>query len=301
MGRIADILVSRGEWDEALRIRREEQLPVFSRFNEARALAVAYGRIADIFFLQGELDKALQIRQEEELPVYIRLGDARERAAASGKIADIHVRRGDLDKALHLRQEEELPVYERLGEVRSYAITLGKTADIYESRGELEEALRIREEKQLPLCDRLDDARVRADVFRAIALILEKKGDWKRSRQFHEESLDTSRRCGNASGIAGALWDISQIDMEEKNLEAATARIVEAYSIVVEIDETEGIAAIGKALGLILALRGQLEEGLEILHRSAEMYKKLGEETELSRTEEMIDELRQIEGSALEI
>ncbi len=29
MGRIADILQARGEWDEALRIRREEQMPVY--------------------------------------------------------------------------------------------------------------------------------------------------------------------------------------------------------------------------------------------------------------------------------
>ncbi len=35
-GKIAEILQARGELDEALRIRREEQLPVFERLGDVR-------------------------------------------------------------------------------------------------------------------------------------------------------------------------------------------------------------------------------------------------------------------------
>ena len=41
MGQIADILYRRGDLDEALRIRREEQLPVFDRLGDARERSVA--------------------------------------------------------------------------------------------------------------------------------------------------------------------------------------------------------------------------------------------------------------------
>ena len=51
MGKIADVLQARGELDEALRIRREEELPVFERLGDVRARAVTMGRIADV--LQG--------------------------------------------------------------------------------------------------------------------------------------------------------------------------------------------------------------------------------------------------------
>src|SRR6266851_4456572 len=44
-GRIADILVERGELDEALRIRREEQLPVYTRLGDVRSIAITQGQI----------------------------------------------------------------------------------------------------------------------------------------------------------------------------------------------------------------------------------------------------------------
>src|SRR3712207_7252637 len=39
-GKIADILQARGELDEALRIRREEELPVYERLGDVRSAAV---------------------------------------------------------------------------------------------------------------------------------------------------------------------------------------------------------------------------------------------------------------------
>jgi hypothetical protein len=59
----------RGELDEALRIRREESLPVYDRLG-CCSKAVTMGKIADILQARGELDEALRIRHEEELPVY---------------------------------------------------------------------------------------------------------------------------------------------------------------------------------------------------------------------------------------
>ena len=89
MGNIADILQSRGDLDGALRIRREEELPVYERLGDVRSRAVTMGQIADILQSRGDLDGALHIRREEELPVYERLGDVRSRAVTMGKIADI--------------------------------------------------------------------------------------------------------------------------------------------------------------------------------------------------------------------
>ena len=151
MGKIADILERRGETDEALRIRREEQLPVFERLGDIRARAVTMGKIADILGQRGETDEALRIRREEQLPVYERLGDIRERAVTMGKIADILGRRGETDEALRIRREEQLPVFERLGDIRSRAVTMGQIADILGRRGETDEALRIRREEELPV------------------------------------------------------------------------------------------------------------------------------------------------------
>ena len=127
-GRIADIMQDRGQLEEALRVRTEEQLPVFERLGDARSLAITRGRIADIREARGELDEALRIRTEDEIPVYEHLGDARAVAIAKGQVADVLEIRGQLEEALRIHVEEGIPVYERLGDARSVAISRGKVA-----------------------------------------------------------------------------------------------------------------------------------------------------------------------------
>ncbi len=70
---LAGLLESLGELDGALRIRREEELPVYERLGDVHARAVTLGQIADVLQARGELDEALRIRREEQLPVYERL------------------------------------------------------------------------------------------------------------------------------------------------------------------------------------------------------------------------------------
>ncbi|WP_372673150.1 CHAT domain-containing protein, partial [Amycolatopsis kentuckyensis] len=83
-GRIADILYQRGDYDEALRIRREVELPVYERLGDTRSTAVTWGQIADILYQRGDYDEALRIRREVTLPVYTRLGDTRSTALTWG-------------------------------------------------------------------------------------------------------------------------------------------------------------------------------------------------------------------------
>ena len=201
--------------EEALRIRTEEQLPVYERLGDVRELAVTMGKIADILEAaasptrrcgsaprsscrsmsgsatcarrdhhgpdrrhppaRGETDEALRIRPEEELPVYERLGDVRA-ARSPWARSPTSCKRGETDEALRIRREEQLPVYERLGDVRSLAVTMGQIADIL-SRGETDEALRIHIEEQLPVYERLSECVAVAVTKGKIADILPNRGD----------------------------------------------------------------------------------------------------------------------------
>ena len=145
---IADIHQARGELDEALRIRREEQLPVYERLGDVRSRAVTMGKIADILQARGELDEALRIRREEQLPVFGRLGDVRSRAVTMGQIADILQARGELDQALRIHVEERLPIAQKLGDIDSIAHIRFSCAQIRLLKGDLNaEAIKtVREE-----------------------------------------------------------------------------------------------------------------------------------------------------------
>ncbi len=134
-GRIADILATRGELDEALRIRIEEELPVYEQLGDVRSRAITQGQIADILATRGELDEALRIRTEEELPVFEQLGDVRSRAVTQSKIADILATRGELDEALRTWICDVLPIFEQLGDHRLIDIAQDRIAAIRAALG----------------------------------------------------------------------------------------------------------------------------------------------------------------------
>ena len=220
VGIIADILQARGQLDEALKMRKEEQLPVFERLGDVRERAVTMGQIADILQARGQLDEALKIRKEEQLPVYERLGDVRERAVTMGQIADILQARGQLDEALKIRKEEELPVYERLGDVRERAVTMGRIADILGARGQLDEALKIRNEEELPVYERLGDVHARAAAMGRIATVLQARGDLDGSVRIRREEEPTGyERLGDARFLLFGRWNVlppSYVEGESK-------------------------------------------------------------------------------------
>jgi hypothetical protein len=140
LARIADILCDRGRLDEALAIRREQELPVYQRLGDVRSAAITQGKIADILYDRGRLDQALAIRRDEELPVYKRLGDVRSAAVTQGSIAHILHARGRLDEALAIRRDEELPVFQELGDVRGQVVCRTNIALTLLQRGRAEDA-----------------------------------------------------------------------------------------------------------------------------------------------------------------
>src|SRR5216683_1152340 len=265
-GRIADILVERGELDEALRIRREEQLPVYTRLGDVRSIAVTQGQIADILVQRGELDEALRIRREEELPVYTRLGDVRSIAVTQGEIADILMQRGELDEALRIRREEELPVYTRLGDVRSIAVTQGKIADILVQRGELDEALRIRREEELPVYTRLGDVRSIAVTQGKIADILVQRGELDEALRIRrEEQLPVYTRLGDVRSIAVTQGKIADILVQRGELdEALRIRREEQLPVFTRLGEVREIAVTQGRIADILVQKGDLAGALEL-------------------------------------
>ncbi|MCP5228043.1 tetratricopeptide repeat protein [Accumulibacter sp.] len=94
MGKIADILEARGQLDEALRIRQEEQLPVYERLGDVRSKAVTMGKIADILEARGQLDEALALH-EQRLPIAQRLGDIESLAHIRYSTALLRLQRGE--------------------------------------------------------------------------------------------------------------------------------------------------------------------------------------------------------------
>jgi len=116
LSRIADLLEVQGHFDEAFRIRRQEQLPTFERIGDIRNRVVTIGQIADILRARGRVTEALEIWRNEVLPVLERLGDIVGEAAFRWSMGRSLLQRSDykealknLDRAFRLNLQQRRP------------------------------------------------------------------------------------------------------------------------------------------------------------------------------------------------
>ncbi|MER7488306.1 CHAT domain-containing protein, partial [Streptomyces sp. NPDC126497] len=279
-GKLADIHQQRGETDEALRIHREVELPVYERIGDTREAAVAWGKIADILQQRGETDEALRIHHEVALPVYERIGDTRSTAVTWGKIADILKQRGEVDEALRIRREVELPVYERIGDTQEAAITWGKIADIHKQRGEIDEALRIHHEVELPVYERIGASREAAVTWGKIADIHKQRGEIDEALRIRREvTLPVYERIGDTRSTTVTWGKIADILQQRGETDEALRIHREVELPVYErIGDTQEAAVTWGKIAYIHKQRGEIDEALRI-HREVTLpvYERIGD------------------------
>ena len=149
MGNIADILQARGQLDEALRIRTDEQLPVYERLGDVRSKAVTMGKIADILQARGQLDEALRIHLEERLPVAERLRDIDSIAHIRFRCASLRFERGGWGageaQTIHDELAESYAIFRHLGRADAIAVIGAFYGQVLAGCGETEAGLEVLE------------------------------------------------------------------------------------------------------------------------------------------------------------
>jgi tetratricopeptide (TPR) repeat protein len=107
----------------------------------------------------------------------------------------------------------------------------------------------------------------------------------------HEEALRVYEALGDKDGIANALWDIAQIEMQREQWQQAFAHLATSYSINLQLGRLDGICIVGWDLGRLLASAGHKEEAREILLRSRDGFIKLGQTDMAQMVQQVLDEL----------
>jgi tetratricopeptide (TPR) repeat protein len=138
---IADILQARGDLDEAMRIRTEQELPVYRRLGDVRAVAITLGRIADILKARGDPDTALAMH-EARLATNRQLQDASGIAASLWAIANIELDREQVKQAVP-RVIEAWTILDGLDEADGIATVGPVMGQILAAAGQREEALAV--------------------------------------------------------------------------------------------------------------------------------------------------------------
>ena len=294
-----DVLVARGEINQALNRLQQDILPTFVRLNADRAKAVTLSKIADILQVRGELNESFRIVHDEVLPVFKQLGDVRSEAIVLGKLADVLQSRGELEEAIHIRRDKELPVYERLGDIRLMAITQGKIADVLQTRGELDEVLRIRREEQLPIYKRLGDERLAAITQGRIADVLQTRGELDEALRIRrDEELPVYERLGEVRETAVAHGKIADVIQASGDLdESLRIRRDKELPVYERIGDARAVAVTRGKIADVLEQRGDLNEALSI-RRSEELpvYERLDDQRLVAITRGKIADVFQQRG-----
>ena len=263
---IADVLEARGEYEEALRIRIDEVLPLFEAQEDHGEIAMTKESIGNLLARLGRHDEAVRIWRDECLPMYEALGRKRDVADVKMWLADDLLRRGKSDEALAVWRGECLPDYEEMDIPERIASVQGRIADALKERGEYEEALRLRREVQLPLLETLGDER-------AVAAVYEEVADVYALKEESQEALDALRhgclpvyeRLGPPRSIADVQREIARFLVVQKEYGEAVRLLREVCLPIYESLGDERYAALTyRWIALGLQHRGEYREALRI-------------------------------------
>lgn len=298
-GRIADLLAMRGHLDKELKIRKEEELPVYQELGDMRLYALTKGEIAATLTLQGDLPTALRIRREEELPVYERLGLDRLAIVTKGQIADLLSEQGQVEEALRIRQEEVLPWFEQAGDVHSRAVTLGRIADVHMAQGRLDEALCIRREEELPVYARLGDRRSYAATQGQVAEILISRGELDEALSIlRRKALPVFEEMDDLVGLAFTYDKIANAYQGQQRLDdALQIRRDKELPIYDKLGKVEAKAVTQGQIARILDRLGRLEDALRIhIDHQIPLLKELDDQHSLAATRTLAAHLMMKQG-----
>ncbi|MCK6524140.1 hypothetical protein L6R49_22260 [Myxococcota bacterium] len=286
--------MQRGEGDKALRLWREEVLPILNELGDRSGAVATMAEIADALQARGQLDEALRIRREEMLPLLRQLGFARGEALTKGKIADVYQERGQLDEALRIRREEVLPVVERLGDIRSKAVTTRQIADVLQARGQLDEALRILREEVLPIFERLGDTLNVAYTQLKMAELLQVRGQGDEAQQIlTEEVLPRFERLGDVRGKAVTLNQMA-VDLAAEGAPTIALQVLQedVLPAFVQLGDVRQAAFVRGRIADLMNHVGQHDDALRIYQEETlPVLDQLGEAKRGAITRERIADL----------
>ena len=96
-------------------------------------------------------------------------------------------------------------------------------------------------------------------------------------------------RLGDVREIATVHWGIAQIALERKKFDEAFPHVAEAYAIAERLDLADGISVIGAVFGQLLVASGDADEGIRVLRKSLDAYRKLGRAEQAAQVQGIID------------
>ena len=159
VAKIADLLQACGEFEEALRMRKEQELPAFESLARPQQRALTLAKIAELLDALGDGREALRVyAREDVLPVLQNYNLHEERTWVLERLVRSLDANQEPEEALRVLTEELLPSYQVLSDRRRHSLGLETIAldvhnhdvDASDARVQLRDSLRDARKLGLP-------------------------------------------------------------------------------------------------------------------------------------------------------
>lgn len=253
--------------ENALRLAQRAALPT----QEADALVV----LGITLWFLGDYSSAQQ-RLQESLPIYEIIGQPFTQKSALVNLALVAQIVGDDQNAL-THFEQALGLAREMGARQDEAAILSVMAGSYHKVGEYELALRIQHETR-PIFAEVNDRFGEIVAATNIGLITTELGDYNTARTHLEQALTLSQAIGSRAQECGILAALSEIDLLEGKLAAASQRAHDAVAIGTEAGFQDGEANALLVHGNVFLALNQPDAAVPLLQQALTIRRALKEQ-----------------------
>ena len=224
-------------------------------------------------------------RHQVEIPLAL----LRVVGEACVQVGDTPAARGAYQRAL--ARLDALLAQGQTPDTEDHAYLLAVYSRLLIQDGEPDRALEFLEQAKQLLSTDPRFQREHSIVLGDIARIKVSKGEVDEALKLHQDRLTVFEALGDVDGKAHTLWSIAQIEMQKKDYPNAFQHLQESYAILLKLGRLDGIIYVGLDLGQLLCAGGAKEEGMAILSRSRDGFRKLGQEALARQVQALLDSL----------
>lgn len=249
------------------------QLRLAEELGLQRQRSIALGHVGQLFAELGQFRESLEYhRQQLEVAESIR--DRRQIVKATAGLAHAYDRLGDSANAT-VRYERILALAERTGDRRMMSYAANIMGTLYRAQGDYVSALGAHKRK-LEIAEELGDPRQASIALGNIGLSYFELDDYDSAIEHYTRSLMLSESLGYSRQIVWAATNLGDISTARGLWDVAESHYAHAKAVVEEIGDESTLAYVIGHTGLMYALRGRLEEALELVEQALDRHGALG-------------------------
>lgn len=271
---LADPLVQKGEYNEALRISRLA-LRVAEKTRDRMQLAMALYEVGAIQARRVPPKEAVTYLQKSVL-IFAELGAGKEQATALLAMAIAYENERKRELAIETG-EKGLVLSRQLGEKELTARILNTLGTSHVELGNVEAGVDYYHKARV-LCEELNDKTTLHQVLNNIGRLYTAQGRYAEGLDYFHKSLkivEEMRDGADRRSIANKLQSIGLIYRRQGRHDQALAYARRSLAIFEATDDKFGIANLQNNIGVIYKAQGSYAEALEWFHKAMQGYEAL--------------------------